>query len=74
MHPGGTKVINAYENTFGKMKGIDASRDVLSKCGNMSSVTVMAVLKEMMERKANGLHLTAALGPGFTSSMGLIEL
>lgn len=76
-HPGGTKVLEAYEKALGlRPAQLDESRDVLHRFGNMSSPTVLFVLDETLRRRplAPGeTALLAALGPGFTAELGLLE-
>jgi alkylresorcinol/alkylpyrone synthase len=76
-HPGGAKVIEAYEQTLGLTDGkMDRARDVLRRYGNMSSPTVLFVLEDYMQTQAIGrgeYGLVTALGPGFSSEMVLIQ-
>lgn len=75
-HPGGKKVIDAYEKSLGFPKEKTApSRNVLASHGNMSSPTVLYVLKEVMSQQpASGEQgLLTALGPGFSSEMIWME-
>ncbi len=76
-HPGGTKVLDAYRETFGLDEGrLERARDVLTRFGNMSSPTVLFVLKEFLDARAIGpgeYGLITALGPGFSSEMLLIR-
>jgi alkylresorcinol/alkylpyrone synthase len=76
-HPGGTKVIEAYEQALGLANGKMArARDVLRRYGNMSSPTVLFVLEDFMRSGAIGAGeygLLTALGPGFSSEMLLIQ-
>jgi alkylresorcinol/alkylpyrone synthase len=76
-HPGGTKVIEAYEQTLGLPPGkMDRPRGILRRYGNMSSPTVMFVLEDFMRSRAiaSGEYgLVTALGPGFSSEMILIQ-
>jgi len=76
-HPGGTKVLEAYEQTLQLGNGqLDHSRHVLRRYGNMSSPTVLFVLKEFLcsgEIRAGDYGLVTALGPGFSSEMILIQ-
>jgi alkylresorcinol/alkylpyrone synthase len=76
-HPGGAKVIEAYEEALELRKGqMDFARDVLRRHGNMSSPTVLFVLKEFLRSGAikEGEHaVLTALGPGFSSEMVLIR-
>ncbi len=72
-HPGGMKVINAYENSIGLNNGSLAySRNILRNHGNMSSPSVIFVLKEFMENEdymTGKTGLISALGPGFSSEL-----
>lgn len=76
-HPGGTKVIAAYVDALALTNGkLDNSRAVLREYGNMSSVTVLFVLKRYLDqamRKAGKYSLVSALGPGFCSESVLIR-
>ena len=75
-HPGGKKVLLAYEKSLGLTADkTDISRAVLAEYGNMSSPTVLYVLKDFMERKPQYGEegLLTALGPGFSSEMLWLE-
>jgi alkylresorcinol/alkylpyrone synthase len=78
-HPGGPKVIDAYETVFGaNFVGAATARQSLRDYGNMSAVSVMFVLEEVMRscREAGepfGRALMTALGPGFSAGFVLIE-
>lgn len=75
-HPGGKKVLTAYEKSLGFPKEkTDISRHVLAQYGNMSSPTVLYVLKDFIEsRPSVGEEgLLTALGPGFSSEMLWLE-
>lgn len=75
VHPGGEKVISALEEVYGlPAGGLAAARAVLAECGNMSAVTVLAVLERMVARRAHGRHLMSALGPGFSAGFALLTL
>lgn len=68
-HPGGTKVIQALEPTFGLADGaLAAERAILRDFGNMSAPTVLFVLQRKLAEGLGGPTLLAALGPGFTGS------
>lgn len=77
VHPGGPKVINEYEASLGLSEGtFKYSRKVLKEHGNMSSPTVLYVLKEFMEGEDYGkgdYGIISALGPGFSSELLLFE-
>lgn len=66
VHGGGRTILDAVEMGFSLEKSALAeSRSVLANCGNMSSATVMFVLKRMMECAVKGKRgLAMAFGPG----------
>lgn len=72
VHPGGRSVLDAVEESLGL--GEDAlaeSRATLRDYGNMSSATVMFVLKRLLDgppaRGGNGIGCALAFGPGLTA-------
>jgi alkylresorcinol/alkylpyrone synthase len=74
-HPGGAKVLTAYEQAGDLCPDALAhSRAVLRQCGNMSSATVLYVLKRFLDRGIGpGEHgLLTVFGPGFSSEMVLL--
>jgi alkylresorcinol/alkylpyrone synthase len=72
-HPGGMKVINAYQESLGLTNGsLDYSRQILQEYGNMSSASVLYVMNEFLrngKRKPGHFGLISALGPGFSSEL-----
>ena len=78
-HPGGPKVIDAYESVFGaNFPGAAEARQSLRDYGNMSAVSVMFVLEQMLRSArergdAFGRALMTALGPGFSAGFVLVE-
>lgn len=76
-HPGGTKVLEAYERGLGLgPEALASARAVLRAHGNMSSPTVLFVLRDALARAplaAGERALLAALGPGFTASLAMLE-
>ncbi|QQK79265.1 type III polyketide synthase [Salicibibacter cibi] len=75
-HPGGRKVLEAYEDTLVLHSDLTAhARKILASHGNMSSPTVLYVLKEILQKEyprgAEGL--VTALGPGFSSELLWLE-
>jgi alkylresorcinol/alkylpyrone synthase len=71
LHPGGAKVLDAFEEVLGLAPGaLTFSRGVLRDCGNMSSVTVLFILERFLEggEFASGdLGVLSAMGPGFSA-------
>ncbi|ACO45653.2 putative naringenin-chalcone synthase [Deinococcus deserti VCD115] len=73
VHPGGVKVLTAYEEALGLPPcALDASRTVLRQFGNMSSVTVLFVLAETLKTRPVGRALLSAMGPGFSAEHVLL--
>lgn len=75
-HPGGRKVLDAYVETFGISKEkINHSLEILTNYGNMSSATILYVLKKFIENgsEKGDLGLAAAVGPGFSSELLLLR-
>jgi len=77
-HPGGTKVLAAYEAAYGVgPEAFRYSHRVLRDFGNMSSVTVLYVLASYLDEHApgrGGHAVVSALGPGFSSESLLLRL
>src|SRR5690625_494672 len=78
-HPGGRKVLEEMEEVlFSNQNLLNYSYQVLQKHGNMSSATVMYVLRKwLLEASKQSLHkkkgILCALGPGFSSELLLTE-
>lgn len=77
LHPGGKKVLEAYRDSLGiDEQKLDISEQILQQYGNMSSCTVLYVLDEFLQQGRIGegdSGLIAALGPGFSLEMLLVE-
>ena len=77
LHPGGAKVIRAYETALEiDPERLQPTRDVLREHGNMSSCTVFFVLERFLRHKqpAPGEYgVLAVLGPGFSCELALIQ-
>ena len=74
VHPGGVKVVAAYEQALGLPGGaLDSSRAVLRDYGNMSSATVLFVLEEVLRDRPRGRGLLSAMGPGFSAEHVLLD-
>jgi predicted naringenin-chalcone synthase len=68
VHPGGPGVLDAVDDALGLNggKGVELSRDVLRRFGNMSSGTVLFVLEEAMRHACRTPMAMLAFGPGLT--------
>ena len=58
------KIIDAYKKIFGNDKTIEIASNVLSQYRNVSSVSVLLSLREILQNKLIGNFLMSALGPG----------
>lgn len=73
-HPGGAKVLDALEDCFDLPRGaLKRARETLRDYGNMSSVTVLFVLRAALDVRRGGRRLLTTLGPGFTAGMMIVE-
>ena len=76
-HPGGVKVLQSLEETFGL--GAEQSRfswNVLSQHGNMSSASILYVISDFINSKAarsGDKALVFGVGPGLTIELILLE-
>jgi predicted naringenin-chalcone synthase len=70
IHPGGKKILEAVHKSLGFSNGqLQTSYKVLEEYGNMSSSTILFVLKNIMKSqdlKKNDRVFGAAFGPGLT--------
>lgn len=78
LHPGGKAIIDKLENNFGLIPSqLSASRETLSRYGNMSSATILFVLKHIMKQTDPGRDqqlMPLAFGPGLTIESGLFTM
>ncbi len=74
-HPGGPKVLEAMELALDLKKNeLASSWKSLSEIGNLSSASVLFILKETLQNlKKEHFGLMTAMGPGFCSEMLILE-
>lgn len=75
-HPGGKKVLEAYQKALNiPPDSLKGSYEILAGYGNMSSATVLFLLKqELMQNHSVGSYgLMAAMGPGFSLELSLLR-
>ncbi len=75
-HPGGPKVLQAMEETFPMKTGaLDLAWKSLHQVGNLSSASVLLVLKETLAcaPPPGSYGLMTAMGPGFCSELVLLR-
>jgi len=77
LHPGGRRVIEVMSERLGLApEDLASTEAVLASHGNMSSVTVLFVLDEVLRHhrpNAGALGLLGAFGPGFGAELALLE-
>ncbi|PWN05221.1 type III polyketide synthase [Rhodohalobacter mucosus] len=77
VHPGGRAILDRIEEAVQlPPDALDASRKVLSGYGNMSSATILFVLRELQQQthqKENSRILAMAFGPGLTMETALLS-
>ena len=74
-HPGGRKVLETAQSVLGLTNhDLRHSWRIFREYGNMSSATVLFIMKEAMETGAKGRHLLTAFGPGFAAYFAIVEL
>jgi predicted naringenin-chalcone synthase len=69
IHPGGKKILDAVAGSLSLLPGsLKESEDVLREYGNMSSPTILFILKRIMQqsKQSNEKIFCAAFGPGLT--------
>jgi predicted naringenin-chalcone synthase len=76
IHPGGPKVIDVIQQALElRDEQVGASRDVLLRCGNMSSATLPHIWMKVLEATdvpAGSPVVSLAFGPGLTLSGALM--
>lgn len=75
IHPGGRAILDKIEKNFNlKKEQLEAPRAVLNEFGNMSSATILFVLKYLLEKQSGKDETTLAMafGPGLTIESGLL--
>ena len=81
IHPGGKRILEAIQKSLSlEREALNCSYDVLKQFGNMSSPTILFVLKEIMQQLSSSaskqdknLILGAAFGPGLTMETMLLS-
>jgi alkylresorcinol/alkylpyrone synthase len=74
-HPGGEKVVGAFEQVLGLTSGsMRHAREVLRHYGNMSAASVLFVLERVLAERPKGRLLISSLGPGFTAAFAVMDV
>jgi alkylresorcinol/alkylpyrone synthase len=77
LHPGGRRIIEVMSERLSLVpEDLAPTEAVLAEHGNMSSVTVLFVLDEILRHhrpRSGALGLLGAFGPGFGAELALVE-
>jgi len=76
IHPGGKQIVDSIKSTLHLDESeVSASRKVLLENGNMSSATILFVLKEMLANRPSNKpeFIACAFGPGLTLEAALLS-
>ncbi|WP_207533650.1 type III polyketide synthase [Desertivirga arenae] len=75
IHPGGRRILEVCEQVLDlPEEALDISYDILRQYGNMSSVTILFILKRLLKEALRGENImTFAFGPGLTVETMVIE-
>ncbi|TYQ30866.1 type III polyketide synthase [Pseudanabaena sp. UWO310] len=72
IHPGGRRIIEKIQAGFGLSDSmVSDSYEILRRYGNMSSPTVLFILKKILERNRAGIHAPLQNGIGLAFGPGL---
>ena len=73
IHPGGPRILTAVEEALGLTPDdTTVARGVFAEMGNMSSPTVLFILRKLMEQNAPGPCLMLGFGPGLVAEAVLV--
>ena len=75
-HPGGPKVMDALEQGLGISGALDLSRESLAREGNLSSVSVLSILSQVLEsgrQRSGDWGVLMAMGPAFCAEIVLLR-
>jgi predicted naringenin-chalcone synthase len=74
IHPGGKGILSTFEKSLATLgiqaDGVQHSYDVLSQYGNMSSATILFVLKRVLSSSNKNEVFTCGFGPGLSVEYG----
>ncbi|MBK7379041.1 MAG: hypothetical protein IPJ03_08550 [Ignavibacteriales bacterium] len=78
LHPGGRAILDSLQNGLQLSdRQLKPSRDILKNFGNLSSVSILFVLKNILENEQldiDDLCCAVAFGPGLTMELVLFKV
>lgn len=73
-HPGGPRILRGFERAMRLSRSdLSASYDILQRYGNMSSATILFLIKELQAQNAERPCVAIGFGPGITIESALFE-
>lgn len=74
IHPGGPRILQACREVLELTnEDLEPSSEILSRCGNMSSPTVLFILNELVERHTPLPYVMLGFGPGLNVEIALLR-
>ena len=74
IHPGGPRILDSCLAALSlSSSSVSASRDILSKYGNMSSATILFLLEQLKQDPLEGPVVALGFGPGLTIEAMLLN-
>jgi predicted naringenin-chalcone synthase len=74
VHPGGPRILSAFGEATGLQRAaLEPSYRVLAEYGNMSSPTILFVLRRLLESDAPRPYVLLAFGPGLSVEAALLN-
>jgi predicted naringenin-chalcone synthase len=75
VHPGGPQILDAVETACGlSQDALRLSREILRSYGNMSSPTILFILRAAIEAGMTGRTVLLAFGPGLTIEAVVVDI
>jgi len=75
VHRGGPIILDAAGAALGlPAAALELSRSVLRRYGNMSSATILFILRALLAQRPKGLCVALAFGPGLTIELALFQM
>jgi alpha-pyrone synthase len=73
VHPGGPKILDAVRDSLElREQSLAVSRRILHDYGNMSSPTLLFILREMLRAQLSGPTLLIGFGPGLMAEVAIV--
>jgi predicted naringenin-chalcone synthase len=74
IHPGGPRILTACADALSLDRSqLGPSQDILATYGNMSSPTVLFILKRLREKHTTSPYVVLAFGPGLAIEAALVR-